>query len=131
MPHVPQLKELYLSRNHIGVGLINLAENLIHVPRLEQLFLSDTELTERGAAHLAKALPHVPELVVLFLQNNPIGDGLIHLADNLFHLPKLRCLDITNIGGDAELKAAVKEALECVWFQRFGEPSFCARVSSN
>ena len=56
-------------------------------------------MMEREATDLAKALQHVPLLEELSLSNNPIGCGLIPLAENLVHVPQLRSLmlDKTNM----------------------------------
>ena len=85
--------------NSIGCGLIHLAENLSHVPQLRSLMLDNTNMTEREAADLANSLQHVPLLEELGLSNNPIGFGLIPLAEKLVHVPQLRSLmlDKTNM----------------------------------
>ena len=82
--------------NSIGCGLIPLAENLVHVPQLRSLILDKTNMTEREAADLTKALQHVPLLKKLSLSNNPIGCGLIPLAEDLIHVPQLRSLILDN-----------------------------------
>ena len=96
LQHVPLLEELSLSNNPIGFGLIPLAENLVHVPQLRALILDNTNMTEREATELANSLQHVPLLRKLNSRNNPIGFGLIPLAENLVHVPQLRALILDN-----------------------------------
>ena len=76
--------------NSIGCGLIPLAENLVHVPHLRSLMLDNTNMTERETTDLANSVQHIPLLKELGLSNNPIGCGLIPLAENLVHVPELR-----------------------------------------
>ena len=114
LQHVPLLKELSLSNNPIGCGLIPLVENLIHIPQLRSLMLDKTNMTEREAAGLAKVLQHVPLLEELGLSNNPIGCGLIPLAENLIHVPQLRCLMLDNTNMTEREAADLAKALQHV-----------------
>ena len=110
LPLIPLLEQIHLSDNPIGCSLIPLAENLIHVPKLISLNLKGTNMTKREATALAKALPCLPLLQDLCLSNNPIGRGLIPLAENLIHVPELDCLDICNTEMDSECEAALQRA---------------------
>ena len=66
------------------------------VPQLSWLDLVNTGMTEREAADLGRALQHVPQLQRLYLNENPIGCGLIPLAENLIHVSQLRSLMLDN-----------------------------------
>ena len=113
LQHVPLLRDLWLSENPIGCGLIPLAENLVHVPQLRSLRLDKTNMTEREAADLAKALQHVPLLEWLFVDFNPLGHGAITLAQAVIHaMPELSLLSLEHIEMDAECEAALKRSAQ-------------------
>ena len=114
LQHVPLLKDLYLVSNSIGCGLIHLAQNLIHVPELRSLMLDKTNMTDREAGALANSLQHVPLLQELGLSNNPIGFGLIPLAENLVHVPQLRSLMLDNTNMTEREAADLAKALQHV-----------------
>ena len=114
LKNVPQFQVLSLNSNPLGPGVSILACHLQSVPNLEYLYLQKTNMTEREAADLAKALQHVPLLRRLWLSENPIGCGLIPLAENLVHVPQLRYLRLEKTNMTEREAADLAKALRHV-----------------
>ena len=96
----PNLHKLDLSKNPLYSGVSDLAENLHHVPQLTELKLCNVNMGDKESATLAHSLKHVNKLQVLDLSYNPLGHGIIELAQHLNSVPdlnKLR-LDHTQMG---------------------------------
>ena len=92
LQYLNKLKELNMSKNAVGHGIIELAKNLSNVPNLTRLRLSDTNMGEDEASALARALKDVPELRNLNLGWNPLGRGVRDLVQHLSSVPKLSYL---------------------------------------
>ena len=92
LQYLNKLKELNMSKNAVGHGIIELAKNLSNVPNLTRLRLSDTNMGEDEASALARALKDVPELRKLDLGWNPLGRGVRDLVQHLSSVPKLEGL---------------------------------------
>ena len=94
---VPQLKQLHLSFNPLGHGIIELAKHLCCVRQLTELWLIDTQMGEEEVSALVRALKYVPELEKLDLGSNPFGRGVSDLRQHLSSIPKLRHLDLLSV----------------------------------
>ena len=92
LQYLNKLKELNMSKNAVGHGIIELAKNLSNVPNLTRLRLSDTNMGEDEASALARALKDVPELRKLDLGWNPLGRGVRDLVQHLSSVPELKTL---------------------------------------
>ena len=97
LQYLNKLKELNMSKNAVGHGIIELAKNLSNVPNLTRLRLSDTNMGEDEASALARALKDVPELSNLYLGWNPLGRGVRDLVQHLSSVPKLECLSLVRV----------------------------------
>ena len=111
LKNVPQLRMLSLAYNPLGPGVSVLACHLQSVPNLVHLGLPATGMTEREAADLAKALQNAQLLRELYLDDNPLGRGVITVAQAVIHaMPELYMLSLKHIEMDAECEAALKRA---------------------
>ena len=107
--HAPNLQALILSFNPLYSGVSDLAENLHHVPQLTELSLEDVHIGDRECAALAASLQYVNKLQILGISYNPLGHGIIELAENLHSVPSLTKLIMrrTNMG-EEEVSALVR-----------------------
>ena len=94
---VPELKELCLSNNPLGHGIIELATHLHTVPHLTELNLMNTQMGEEEVIAVAHALKYVPELNNLILPDNPLGRGVSALIQHLSSTPLLRTLTLFGV----------------------------------
>ncbi|KAL9985039.1 hypothetical protein ACROYT_G007395 [Oculina patagonica] len=94
---IPELKNLDLSFNPLGHGIIELAKHLKCVQHLTELGLRSTRMGEDEVSALARALKYVPELVLLELGSNPLGRGVSDLIQHLSSIPKLEDLDLIGV----------------------------------
>ncbi|XP_078366412.1 NLR family CARD domain-containing protein 4-like isoform X3 [Oculina patagonica] len=101
-----ELKELDLSFNPLGHGIIELAKHLNCVCHLTILRLHDTQMGEEEVSALARALKYVPELELLDLGFNPLGRGVSDLIQHLSSIPMLKKLILLGV------KMTKKEAEE-------------------
>ena len=97
LQYLNKLKNLDMSHNALGHGIIELAKNLNSVPNLTVLNLSDTNMGEDEASALARALKDVPELSDLNLGWNPLGRGVRDLVQHLSSVPKLMHLSLFDV----------------------------------
>merc|ERR1711972_367162 len=68
LSHCPQLRELGLSRNPIGIGFVPIARSIRKA--LVVLNASNAALTDVGAVAAGQALPGWPQMTALRLQGN-------------------------------------------------------------
>ena len=114
LPSIPKLEVLGLARNPLGQGVNELAQYLTSVPHLTQLRLKDTQMGEEEVIALARSLPSISKLEKLYLSDNPLGQGVIELAQNLISVPHLTELDLDNTQMGEEEVRAVARALKYV-----------------
>ena len=90
------LEVVALSGNRFGDGgLEKLSEGLKHCRNLQQLWLTDTDLTSRSASTLSDMLSTLPSLEKLSIRDNDLGDnGIAQLAHGLQFCTRLKRLDI-------------------------------------
>ena len=100
LQYVNKLQTLDISYNPLGHGIIELAENLHHVPQLTGLWLSYVHMGDKECKELAASLQYVNKLKGLSISSNPLGHGIIELAENLHSVPNLTRLYLgnTNMG---------------------------------
>ena len=95
----PNLRLLDLSDNNFCRGPRVLVKNLQHVPN-----------EDNGFQLLTTSLKHLANLQVLLLSRNPLGYGLIHLANQLHSLSHLIQLDLSNTQmGEEEISAIARK----------------------
>ena len=94
---LPQLKQLRLSFNPLGHGIIELAKHLCSVRQLTELWFNNTQMGEEEVSALVRALKYVPELTSLVLESNPLGRGVSDLSQHLSSIPKLRYLNLWSV----------------------------------
>ena len=83
LKHAPNLHKLDLSRNPLYGSVSDLAENLHHVPELTELKLGKVQMGEEECNVLARSLNSVNKLRVLEIECNPLGHGIMTLAQHL------------------------------------------------
>ena len=90
------LEVVCLLLNRIGDdSLEKLSEGLKHCRNLQQLWLTDTDLTSRSASTLSDVLSSLPSLEMLSIGENDLGDnGIAQLAHVLQFCTRLERLDI-------------------------------------
>ncbi|KAL9970926.1 hypothetical protein ACROYT_G023386 [Oculina patagonica] len=111
----PNLHELVLTDIPALYGSVSyLADSLRHVPQLFDLTLARVGMGYQECESLANSLKHVPDLKILCLLNNPLGKGIIKLAEQLKNVPHLKelYLSCTNMG--EEEVTALAQALKYV-----------------
>ena len=96
----PNLRKLDLSCNPLYSSVSDLARNLHHVPKLTELKLINVQMGETECDALASSLNNVSKLRVLEIPGNPIGHGIMALAEHLSSLPELIALNLD----DTEMK---------------------------
>ncbi|KAL9979062.1 hypothetical protein ACROYT_G016658 [Oculina patagonica] len=114
LQQAPNLHKLNLSFNSLYSAVSDLAVNLHHVPQLTELNLREVHMRYKECELLATLLKDVKKLQVLDLSYNPLGHGIIELAEHLHcvsHLTELR-LDDTQMG--EEEVSALARALKYV-----------------
>lgn len=90
-PLLKRLKTLFLNNNRI----IRIAEGLEHnIPFLEELILTNNQLTELGDID---PLASLPNLTILSLLRNPITKIRHYRHYCIFKFPKLRLLDFQKV----------------------------------
>lgn len=91
--HLPSLRRLVLTANPIGDEGIEALARWPGLERLQTLYLSACELSERGVRALLGG--RLGELEKLTLAQNEIGDaGVAALAEHAARLPRLRYLEL-------------------------------------
>ena len=111
-PHLSQLKRIGLSYNPLGLGIIELAKHLNCLPRLTELRLLHTEMGEEEARAVARCLPSLSQLTELWLSFNPLGHGIVELAERLKCVSNLTELLLRKTGMDKEQVSALARALK-------------------
>ena len=111
---LPQLKELNLSFNPLGHGIIELAKHLNSVPGLNELGLRGTQMGEEEATAVAHCLKSLPQFKKLNLPFNPLGHGIIELAKHLCSAPHLTELWLGDTQMGEEEVSALAHALKYV-----------------
>ncbi|XP_078380676.1 NLR family CARD domain-containing protein 4-like [Oculina patagonica] len=92
----PNLHKLNLSLNSLYSSVSDLADNLHHVPQLTELKLVDVHMGDKECEILAASLKDVKKLQVLDLSDNPLGHGIIELANHLSSVSALNELKLNN-----------------------------------
>ena len=97
---VTKLQVLNIALNLLGQGIMALAEHLKCLSKLIVLDLEDTGMGEKEATAVAQCLPSLSQLKRIHLSVNPLGHGIIELAEHLNCLPGLTELELseTNMG---------------------------------
>ena len=90
----PNLHKLDLSDNPLYSSVSDLARNLHHVPELTELELGMVQMGVKECVVLASTLNNVSKLRVLEIPGNPIGHGIMALAEHLSSLPELIALNL-------------------------------------
>ena len=114
LPSLSQLKILDLTSNPLGHGIIELAKHLNCLPGLTELELADTNMGEEEAAAIVECLPSLSQLKRLNLSVNPLGHGIVQLAERLKCVPHLTDLLLYNTFMDKEQISALARALKNV-----------------
>ena len=114
LPNLLKLKKIDLSGNPLGHGTIELAQHVKCLPGLTELELDKTEMGAEEATALALCLPSLSQLKRLNLSLNPLGQGVIQLAERLKCFPNLTELSLHNTHMDKEQVSALARALKHV-----------------
>ena len=114
LPSLSQLKRITLSVNPLGHGVIELAKHLNCLPGLTELELADTNMGEEEAAAIVRCLPSLSQLNKLNLSVNPLGHGIVQLAERLKCVPHLTDLLLHDTRMDKEQISALSRALKHV-----------------
>ena len=114
LPSLSQLKIINLSCNPQGLGIIELAKHLNCLPGLIKLKLCRTEMGEEEARAVARCLPSLSQLKELDLSHNPLGHGIVELAERLKCVSNLTSLDLRNTRTNKEQVSALACALRHV-----------------
>ena len=114
LPGLSQLQMIDLSCNPLGHGIIRLTEHLNYVPGLTELELADTLMGEEEAAAMVRCLPSPSQLKKLDLSVNPLGHGIVQLAEHLKCVPNLTHLSLHGIHMSEEQVSALARALKHV-----------------
>ena len=114
LPSLSQLKMIYLSDNPLGYGIIELGEHLNCLPGLTELELAQTNMGEEEATALALCLPSLSQLKRLNLSVNPLGHGIVQLAERLKCVPNLTELVLYKTHMGREQVSALARALKHV-----------------
>ena len=109
---ISKLKNLYLSCNPLGQGIIELAKHLPSVPHLTRLDLRETQMGEKEVTAVARSLQSISKLQKLDLSSNPLGQGITELATHLPSVPHLSELDLNDAQVGEKEVTAVARALK-------------------
>ena len=116
---ISKLKNLYLSSNPLGQGIIELSKHLPSVPYLTELNLERTQMGEKEVTAVARSLQSISKLEDLTLASNPLGQGIIELSKHLPSVPHLTELNLRDTQmGEKEVTAvacALKDLPELEW----------------
>ena len=112
LPGISQLKDLYLSMNPLGDGVVALASHLSSVPQLNELMLRDVDMTGAGVIALTEAFRHMHLLTWLDLSMNKNVDksSWQKFADDLHYLEQLRTLELVCCGITKDIQEKIKSA---------------------
>ena len=114
LPSLSQLKMIHLSGNPLGHGIIELAEHLKCLPGLTELELAQTKMGAEEATAVAHCLPSLSQLMRLNLSVNPLGHGIVQLAERLKCVPNLTELLLHNTHMNKNQVYALARALKHV-----------------
>ena len=114
LPSLSQLKRIHLSGNPLGHGIIELAKHLNCLPCLTELELDGTGMGAKEATAVALCLPSLSQLKRLSLSVNPLGHGIVQLAQRLKCVPHLTELLLHNTHMDKKQVSALARALKHV-----------------
>ena len=78
--------------------MCDLAKNIHHVLELTRLKLKDVQMGEKECIVLASSLKNVNKLQALEIGRNPLGHGIMALADQLNCLSSLIALNLDDTG---------------------------------
>ena len=123
---ISKVKNLDLSCNPLGQGIIELAKHLLNVPHLTELDLSVTHMGEKEVTAVARSLQSISNLKNLDLSSNPLGQGITELATHLPSVPHLTDLGLMGTQmGEKEVTAvarALKDLPELEWLNLSHNP---------
>ena len=112
LQYLCRLRELNLSGNPLGQGILELAEHLTDVPHLTYLELWNTQMGKEEVAAVASSLQSISQLKVLNLSSNPLCQGTKKLSEHLISVPHLTQLELKATQMGEEEVTAVARALE-------------------
>ena len=114
LPKAPNLQDLDLSKNIVGMAIVQLAQQLQSCTKLSKLLLESTQLTDQVVNELAQEFVVLPNLTVLDISGNDVGNTGAHAVfKNLHHLIKLDELHIT-AHIDSQCSTLVKECVTAI-----------------
>ena len=103
---ISKLKNVNLSSNPLGQGIIELSKHLPSVPYLTELNLERTQMGEKEVTAVARSLQSISKLEDLTLASNPLGQGIIELSKHLPSVPHLTELNLRDTQmGEKEVTA--------------------------
>jgi Ran GTPase-activating protein (RanGAP) involved in mRNA processing and transport len=91
-------QRLNLSHNILqNLGCTHLVTALQGMPDLRKLSIVGCHIEAEGVWELMPALTALPHLDTLEMGFNPVGEGIIYIAENLAYLTSLTTLDLTHL----------------------------------
>ena len=105
------LQVLDLHGNPISAGVVHIAESLKHNHSLQEINLSNCNISEKGGKAIGDALMVNRSLQVLDLQGNPISAGVVHIAESLNCNHSLREINLSDCRISEEGGKAIGDAL--------------------
>ena len=105
------LQVLDLHGNPISAGVVHIAESLKHNHSLQEINLSNCNISEKGGKAIGNALMVNRSLQVLDLQGNPISAGVVHIAESLNCNHSLREINLSDCRISEEGGKAIGDAL--------------------
>ena len=114
LKNVGKLRQLWLSRNPLGHGIIELTKQLHSVPHLKELHLNNTQMGEEEVTALAHSLKNVTHLSELSLSCNPLGHGIRELTKCFHSVPHLQNLMLCETKIDEEEVTVLVHSLQNV-----------------
>ena len=100
MPLVESPREITLLSSQKSFeprGIERLAKGMNITECLRRLRLHKVNLNEQSLTAVTRFLHRARNLQEIFLSENPLGSGVIRLAENLKHVQQLATLDLTNV----------------------------------
>ena len=94
--HNPRLKELYLSSNNFGIGILKVTKSLQHITTLKELNLSNNNIPQEACCELALAIKLNQQLEKLWLNDSNLHSSAIIILDSLATLTTLTVLSFNN-----------------------------------
>ena len=105
------LRVVVISRRPVGDWIMLLADQLNRLPELIALQIENSEMGEKEAIAVSRCLPSLSQLKMINLSDNPLGHGIIELAEHLNCVPGLISLQLGNTQMREEEAIAVAQCL--------------------